>query len=409
MLKIVKYSLVIVFLAVAVVAFGSALIINNNVVNSPSGASRSTINSTLSNPVPVSPTPLCGRNDVTPLILRNLPHSNYIIKEIVKLQDISGKLLVLITRRNGNDDMWIYNVGNDGIFSNDDSARFVSQIRLPSYGYVGKVTGGLTTGTEKLYWIDEQPLGQNIMVCDLPSCTSISVVGTLTNYSALDIIPSTANNGIYIKVESINVGEQSVISCSFNQSGYDWCGLSDDSYVQRLSTNYRHLVGSSIRGQGIGYEMIDYPYTKYFYNINSDANLLLNVNSLPSSISPSVMINQGLMLVHRVNVDDVVSFDTTTGNTIRVEDTVPVSYSSPNYILSYQTIVSKVWVPIGLRYDFVKKNFGSNPLTIFSQTGIGQQAQITKSLFMLPNGQVISADKYYNSSNLYVYSYDCTP
>ncbi|MEK6792613.1 MAG: hypothetical protein AABX95_02245 [Nanoarchaeota archaeon] len=189
-------------------------------------------------PQPAPAMPVCaGFVDTTQLVMRNLP-SGYVFYNLEPFDDKQKRYFLLdVDNSQAVQELWLFDMGSDGVFSNDDFASILPSTTNP----LRRITFMRSTGGEDnlreefLYWVDMQwtltPSLADIKRCKLPSCTSQQTIITNMrgNINGNDLLEY--KNRLYFHGILGNPPVQGVFSCSLKNTATDWCGGPQTNYV----------------------------------------------------------------------------------------------------------------------------------------------------------------------------------
>lgn len=364
--------------------------------------------------------PLCRMSDVSQLMLRKIPASSG--EEIVKIKRLHDNQYryFAVTLKNSAvsmENVWLFDIGLDGIFSSDDSAKLIITVpstRISDYAVlVSESIRDTQNGREELFWMETVPTGLiYVKSCELPNCSQIDTIVTLpsgTNYNSVvigDFGVFAKGYDVYLVFANVQTRQQEIRGCSLVDNLSNSCSNSADRYTLYHTTPNIDSI-HEVKNEGMAFA--DWSGKK-FLNVNTGRVVALPNGARVETAEWSGTIgvsNYALMLqedwVNGTQLN-LVTLDTVSGSTAFIDT-----------------------VDEGPRANFASSPFdprvGGYPVIVFDKGWTGGYATYKKdSLTGVPR-KILDNSAYWNDIELIVtkdrkaysfdrswkklYSYDC--
>lgn len=222
----------------------------------------------------------CALTHFNASLARHLPLVN--LASFKPLGDLQRKLFAAETwdDSQGSFMLSLYDLGKDAVFSDDDTVTPLGPTSSSSTtSPLLQISRHPSTGKESLFWVTRGlDLSTTIFSCALPDCAYPTKEATFQNYHLFVMTPSLQHQKILFLLMDKTTNDDVLLSCSFNISASDWCGLDEGNYTVHRRSNLPSLEMQSVRDQGIAWKQT-FSGNYFFFPL-----LTQNIISLPAGV-----------------------------------------------------------------------------------------------------------------------------
>ncbi|MBI1972667.1 hypothetical protein HYS50_01535 [Candidatus Woesearchaeota archaeon] len=350
----------------------------------------------------------CETTDVTKIILSKIPGATK-IAEFDDIQEKYKKYFVVVTTDATNIMRWdIYDIGSDGLISNDDRiyiGGLITQQPAAARVFIGLATS--YGSSEKLFWVDAQPQSPkyDIMSCALPACNNRMVEATLTNNLIHGILPT--GQRIYLGLINKISNQNSVSSCSLNPLSSDACQGSENNYRTDILYKYFQfgsLGSTALKDTGIAF------YDNTFLNIQGSKPIIVTLPSQSLSYSMILLGPYGLVL-RSINMTnffgwDLIAVDLLSGNIITTFERIEGGRNAQPFLLSFTPTITTIYETPHPYQSYILKPLRANKKVIWNPP---TPASLYGKLILSSGNMIAYGIISNNNPIISVISFDCTP
>lgn len=358
----------------------------------------------------------CGFSDSTNLLSRKIAiGSEDKIEKVKRIEDNEHRYFIITLKdvSSSLEKIWLFDIGLDGVLSEDDSARLIISLQnswvFGSIVDFSKITRDLPTGGEELFWMEIINPMQKVEIksCELPDCSQIKFISQIfprtgyfpVSFDEFNILPNSYN--LYFIVSKLQTPYNDLVFCSLVSTDLNWCGNNPHTYtiIQTLG-EITDIKG--VKNEGIAFNT--YMGSKFF-NVNTGQVVFLSNSSRINSIASAKIrgVNNYAYIIEEKNSSEyyLARLDAISGTTSFIENVYSGSYTD------------NIFLEIGIRealFFFEKfengngkiyrKNLRNNKVVKV----LDSSSLISKGIIITENGKVY----FHNSIDGKLYSYDCT-
>lgn len=358
----------------------------------------------------------CNISDSTNLFSRKIiigPEDK--IEKIKRIEDNERRYFVITLKdvSSSLEKVWLFDIGLDGVFSEDDSARLIILLQN-SWVFgpiidVSKITRDLPTGGEELFWMETINPMQKVEIksCELPRCFQIKFIAQIlprtgyfpVSFEEFNLLPQSYN--LHFVISRLQTSYNYLVFCSLVSTDLNWCGNNPDAYtiIQTLG-EITDIKG--VKNEGIAFNT--YNGSK-FLNVNTEQVVSLPNFSRINSITWAKItgVNNYAYVIEEQNSTQyyLARLDTISGATSFMENVYTGIYTD------------NIFLEIGIREVlFFFEKFENNNGKIYRKNlrnneiikVLDHTSLISNGLIITENGKVY----FHNSIDGKLYSYDCT-
>ncbi len=340
-------------------------------------------------PLPAPVIPYCKSLDVTAVIAQRLglsPNSFYIDMELL---DSRYFTVFLYSYTSSKYELYLYDVGSDGIFNTPDDNGFLISRNSLFNKYTPSLFATLTG--QDLFWIEYSTVPQSFDInrCTLTTngCTNTKTVTTVAvGGTFYGIVTSSSQNRLYLAYNDIPYTKLIYDSCSLLSAAVDDCAYGQAYFTNRVTFPFPQF--SFVRTlPNIGFIQLDnYANQVSFFNIylpSSNSNMLLpkgvDAFSLSTRLGTQLL---GIQNLTGGGIYYLVTINSLTGLVIAKID----AFQANHFYLIGVTNRGIVSVYSDLNYKLMEKKVSSSAIPLYSD-----QQYVTPKI-VLPDARVLGSN-----------------